>query len=186
MFVRNISQKIWLISALCIGIVGVGGFFFYTRYASPLSIVDFVYETHAHEVLDIFEKDRYWLTSTPGYDADYMLKYRAPNKSILYQGKMHIKVLLDHGQVAGFTTYYMKPGNNGCVLFVAVGQQFRNKGYAKKIVRYDIEQLRRLGATRVTLLTRATNYPAQRVYESVGFARVREDEDYVYYSYPLQ
>ncbi len=185
MYEQKVTRKIWIAGVVTVFVGLIGGLSWYC-YADRGSLVDFVYERDAREVLEIFEKDRYWLTSTPSYDADYMLKTHSPNKNVLYYGKLQIKVLREQGAVAGFTCYYMKPGDIGFILFVAVAERFRNKGYAKKIVRYVINQFKHLGAKRINMLTRDTNYPAQRAYESVGFTQTLHDNDgYVYYSYIL-
>ncbi len=135
------------------------------------------------ELLAMFEKDRYWLSANENFYPEFLLKNRTPNKDdTRYYGKLSIKVLYDDAkQLVGFIAYYMKNFFMGQILFVDVKEEFRGKGYAQQLVKYALRDLKRQGASLVTLVTRTTNEAAQRVYKKLGFAISYEEEGYVYF-----
>ena len=57
------------------------------------------------------------------------------------------------------------------VHLLAVHPRFQNRGYAKKFIREIIRYAGDLGLKTVRLDTLACNIPAQRLYESLGFAK---------------
>ena len=134
------------------------------------------------EILDIFKTDRYWLVSSPDYSPEFMLKNRAPSKQdARYFGKLNIKVLYEGDQFIGFAAYYLKNFFIGQILFLAVKPEFRGKGYAQQLMRYAIADLKKQGATIITLVTRSENKPAQGVYKKLGFTLSHEEDGFVYF-----
>jgi len=70
------------------------------------------------------------------------------------------------------------------LLFLAVGQEFRGKGFGEQLVRYVLKEFSNMGASRVRLVTRTTNFPAHRLYNRIGFHEVERREDgFVYFEY---
>lgn len=148
--------------------------------SSPIS--DFQDERDTQDMLKIFEKDRYWLISSEDYDPAWALKTRSPNKrDSRYFGKMNIKVLRENGQLVGFITYYMRNFFLGQVLFLAVNPEFRGKGYAQQLMQYAIDDMKKQGASMITLVTRTSNTSAQSVYKKAGFTMTHEEDGFVYF-----
>ena len=52
---------------------------------------------------------------------------------------------------------------------MAVDEPFRGQGIGTQLMRYVMEEAARRGAIRATLEVRASNLPARRLYESLGF-----------------
>lgn len=152
-----------------------------TNVSGPI-ILDYDEARDTAEILDIFKKDWYWLISSEDYSPEFMLKNRAPKMhDPRYYGKLIIKVLYDNNHFVGFTAYYMKNFFVGQILFVAIKQEMRGKGYAQMLTKFAIEDLKKHGATMVTLLTRSANTAAQAVYKKLGFNVTFEDEGFVYF-----
>jgi ribosomal protein S18 acetylase RimI-like enzyme len=182
----KIFKRIALVVLLTL--VGGGISYYLTHQKSTPSaieqgpIVDYNEVRDRADILKIFVEEKHWLLSSDDYDADFMLKYKAPNENPLYFGKAHIKSYLENGQFAGFSVYYKKTPNEGTILFIAVKPEFRNRGIAKKLTQAAIDDLKRLGSSRVTILTRTQNVRAQAVYTKLGFHEINRDSDgYVYY-----
>lgn len=180
-------------SAVCaLVLVGAGIFYYFHAPASDITFQDFNYERDAKEVLEVINKDRYWLFGNPDYSAEFMLKYRARQQDIMTAGQLNIKVARDaKGHYLGFTAFYMKPGNLGHILFVDVNPLYRRQGNAEKFVHYAMSELKAQGAVAVQLLTRSDNERARRLYTRLGFKLVDSIEGYepqegfVYFDYPL-
>ena len=78
----------------------------------------------------------------------------------------------------------LKKEKLGWLLFLGVADQFRKRGYGEYLVRYALEQMRQMGLTRVDLVTRVTNYRAQRLYKRIGFNEYKRDSHgFVYFLY---
>ncbi len=183
------QQKSWkkrgILVSITIAILSIGILYYVLVPSGP--IYDFVPARDTQEILKIFEDNWYCLIESEDYSPEFMLENRAPSKDPLYVGSLHIKVLREQDKLAGFTAYYMKKKRLCQLLFLAVSSTFRGKGYGEQLVRYVLEDAINLGADRVQLVTRATNFPAQALYNRIGFTqvRVREDGKFVYFEYDL-
>lgn len=189
---KNITITKKIILTTLVALIALGGLsYYYVSHKSTNSsqsteqegISDYQEARDRQDILNMFVgDDRYWLLSSEDYDTEFMLDYKAPSKDPMYVGKAIIKVLRENGKFAGFTLYYKSTITEGHILFIAVKKEFRGKGNAQKLVKYAFDDLVRLGAKRVWLLTRAQNYPAQAVYKKAGFEVTEVDpEGYIYF-----
>ena len=181
------TKKLIKITAILLAL-SFGGYAFYYYFPQPsvVQTTDLIQDYNAardtQEILDIFKQDRYWLLSSPDYSPEHMLQTSSPNKDdARYFGKLSIKVLREADKFVGFVAYYMKNFFIGTVLFLDVKPEFRGKGYAQQLMRYAIEQLKKKGASIVTLVTRSENHSAQAVYKKMGFVQTLEEDGYVYF-----
>lgn len=102
----------------------------------------------------------------------------------MYNGTLKVKVIRDQSQLVGFTAYYMKARDVGQLLFIVVDDNFRGKRYGQILLEHGINQLKKMGARKVDLVTRTTNIRAQKLYKRVGFKLVRDDgAGFVYFEY---
>lgn len=180
-------KKIVKIIALAVSLtlVGAAGYYYYTPTPAPLisdSVIPFDYARDAAHIKQTFIDDKYWLLSSEDYDVEHMLSKRSPNKrEQRYSGKLNIRVLYEDNQFVGFIAYYLKNFFLGQILFVDVKNEFRGKGYAQKLVKYAIEDMKKEGATMITLVTRTSNSSAQAVYKKLGFGVSFEEDGFVYF-----
>jgi len=178
----RLLKYIFLITAF---LVFSGGLFFYLNRQKS-NIYDFDYARDAKEILDIFDKDWYWLVAhfTPEeYSADFMLKNRTYEQNPANPanfGKLVIKVAREGNRLAGFTAYFKRRFYEGFVLYLAVARDFRRKGYGKKLMKYAINDLFNQGCSVIRLLTRTDNV-ARKLYEKLGFKLYKEEPGFVYY-----
>lgn len=181
----NIVRSKWFkISALTLSIVLlVSGLWFWLNTTGPIS--DFNDERDTKEILKIFERDRYWLLASPDYSPEFMLKYHAPNQELQYIGRLNIKVWREKEKFVGFTAYYMKTPEFGFLLFLDINPEFRGKGkgYAEKLLKYALGQMKNMGAHYVQLCTRIDNMPAQGLYRRIGFHDISKADGFVYFQY---
>lgn len=177
-------KKLLVWSSILGSVLGVAILFYFWVPRGP--IYNFNAERDTQDILQTFDRDWEWLvaSSRDEYSPEFILKYRTPNRNPIYLGRLRIKVMRQEGKYAGFVAYYMKTSDIGFILFLAVHPDFRNKGYGEQLARYALNDLVREGAKRVTLVTRTDNYPAQRVYNKLGFNEIlRDEEGFVYFDY---
>ena len=143
----NIVRTKWFkISALIISLgVICTGLWFWGNTSGPIS--DYAPLRDTQEILNIFKRDRYWLLASEDYSPEFMLKYHAPNQELRYMGRLNIKVMHEKEKFVGFTAYYMKAPGFGFLLFLDINPEFRGKekGYAEKLLKYALEQLKAVG-----------------------------------------
>ncbi|MGB8366855.1 MAG: GNAT family N-acetyltransferase [Candidatus Babeliales bacterium] len=182
------QQKSWKKKSIVLGIIAaiIFGIFYYIS-GDGHPIYDFDETRDMQEILQIFDDDWYWLIESEDYSPEFMLTHRAPNKDPMYVGSLHIKVLREKNKLAGFAAYYLKKKGLYQLLFLAVNKNFRGKGYGEQLLCYALKDAKKLGANQVRLVTRSTNFPAQRLYKRVGFKQVdvREDGKFIYFEYGL-
>ncbi len=177
----TVARTVIVAASIILG-VGIAYYWRAPRKLSPIQ--PFEYTRDAAQVTELFRQDYNWL-STRVFDPahiDWVLRTHSPNEyEPEYEGRMSIDVLRDKGSVAGFVTYYVSSPFIGTILFLEVGKDFRSKGYGEKLVRHAIDELFLKGVSVVKLLTRTTNFPAQRLYNRVGFQETSRDADFVYF-----
>ena len=131
----------------------------------------------------LFKNNFHTLTANPDHDFDVMLEKRSPNKfQTKYFGKMDTMVMYEGDQPAGFISFFMKSTYKGKILFLAIDDKFRHKGYGKKLVEYALAKLKKQGAKVVKIATRTNNIPAQKLYGTkLGFVKTGEKDGFVFY-----
>lgn len=181
------TKKLIKITAILLAL-SFGAYALYYYFPQPSvvnttdKIQDFSEARDTQEILDIFKNDRYWLLSSPDYSPEHMLKTQSPNKEdARYFGKLSIKVVREADKLVGFVAYYMKNFFIGTVLFLDVKPEFRGKGYAQQLMRYAIDDMKKQGASIITLVTRSENHSAQAVYRKMGFTQALEEGGFVYF-----
>jgi len=166
-----------------------GGIYYYSR--SSVTVTDkgpiSVYQAARDhdDIVALFELERFWLTVSD-YDPVFMLKYMAAYKGLSYKDGLSVWVAREGDQFVGFTACYFEEPGVGRILFLAVRPEFRGKGYGSQLVKHALQELHKMGAFKVTILTRNSNLPAQKIYTTIGFietSRDQGDRGHVYYHY---
>lgn len=164
-----------------------GGLYQLYQYAhrEPLYMRDFDYQRDASFIKKLFEDNMYWLVAADEYDVDYMLIHKKTNNDPRRDEKLTIKTLYNENEPLGFIAYFKQSFYSGGIRFVCVDNTFRSRGYAKYMVQYALRDLKRQGVSSVRLVTRTINYPAQKVYTSLGFVEESRNNEFVYYKLHL-
>ena len=182
MFSHRIRKIIFLISISLAACGGVGAYVYYvTSNQGP--IYDFNPTRDTQAVMEIFNKNWYWLLASPESSPAFMIKNRTYDTNPLHFGSLHIKVLYIKDKLAGFTAYHLGNPQEGRILFVAVDHEFRGKGYGKVLAEYAMKELFAMGVTHIALWTRVANLPAQRIYKDLGFKEIFDENGYVFFEY---
>jgi [ribosomal protein S18]-alanine N-acetyltransferase len=73
-----------------------------------------------------------------------------------------------HGKIIGYVLFWLLPGAID-IHNIAVHLDYRRRRVARALLERVIDQARRQSITRVMLEVRASNWPAQKLYEGMGF-----------------
>lgn len=176
------SVVVWIIAAVLISVGAIG----YYRSSVADGIRTYEASRDRAFIIDIFKKNWYWLISdySPDYNIEFMLDRRSPttvNKSDV--GKLIINTMVIAGKPAGFVIYYEIESKLAQLLFLAVGEKYRGKGYARKLTSYAISDIKNRGLLGIRMNTRADNVRARKLYESIGFKQIWTDGAYVLYKF---
>jgi len=80
-------------------------------------------------------------------------------------------ILEFNGKVVGYTGYW-KVQDEAHIVTFAIHPFYRRRGLGKLLLSYILEETKKKGIKKVTLEVRESNYPAQKLYERVGFKKV--------------
>ncbi len=183
--VYHSKSRLWL--KICIGGIfltaSAGSLYYFFQMRQQDVILDFVPERDTSFILDSFKRDWYWLVEGYDYSPEYMLRNRASSKKPEHLGNLSIKVGYHHKKPVGFVIYFMKNFYLGDLRFIDLDPEFRSKGWAYKLLDYAVKDLIKRGAAKIELVTRTTNFPAQKLYTRYGFRESSRDDGFVYYEY---
>lgn len=127
-------------------------------------------ESDRAELVAMLDKDWYWLVSQDAFDfsPDYLFDHRAATFHYA-DNSLTIMVYEEDHKPAGFVTYHLLDGYTGRIQFLAVGQEYRKKGYGKLLLEYAVQDLKKRGVCFVNLAVRDNNEAAKKLYEQLGF-----------------
>jgi len=138
-------------------------------------------------ILDLFKKNWYWLTANDQLSPENILDTSSlTHTDGSHKANLIIKVYLETNQPIGFIAYYKKQLYQGYIQFLAVDDQYRGKGYAKKLVQYALDDLKRMGCISIQILTRMSNSSARAVYEKAGFKELWSNKEFIEYKKDLE
>lgn len=149
---------------------------------SQTQILEYESARDKQDIINLMKKNWYWLISSPDYSAEYMLDNQIPShREPRYKGALRVKVLRDDKNLLGFTAYYKLNFYEGRVLFLAVDEAQRGKGYGELLMRQALSELKKLGSYKICLDTRVDNLKAQSLYKRIGFIEESRDDAFVHF-----
>ena len=172
-------KKISIIALICAVVCG-GVWYYSSQEKGP--IYEFNQQRDTAAILKLFDQNWDWLIANEGSSPAFYLKYRTPNDNPLFFGKLHIKVLREQDNLIGFVAYFLEYHPDVWrLLFLAVDEKYRGKGYGTTLANYAIDDMIKRGAKKIALWTRLSN-PAQNIYKKLGFVEGYYTEGgYIYY-----
>ncbi|AKB51748.1 Ribosomal-protein-S18p-alanine acetyltransferase [Methanosarcina barkeri str. Wiesmoor] len=104
-------------------------------------------------------------------------RYSKRMKKIFYVTK-------SYDQVVGYCIYYLKPVlslkgfmKKSVIYSISIDKNFRRKHYGENLLRESIKEMRLNGISSIFLYVNAKNLPAIRLYEKMGFRKIKEIKD---------
>ncbi|MBA3954060.1 GNAT family N-acetyltransferase [Candidatus Dependentiae bacterium] len=172
----NITKKIIIALSLILAVgAGIQAYSYYNG-----SIYTYTPQKDRAFILDLFKNNWYWLVSerSTDFSVEYMLDNKASSK-LARKGDLTLKVYRREGAPVGFVSYFTKELYEGFVLFLAVNEKERSKGYARKLLAYALDDLKKRGCLVIRLITRTNNVRGQKLYTGMGFKKIWEHEGFV-------
>jgi ribosomal protein S18 acetylase RimI-like enzyme len=122
-------------------------------------------------IMKLLKDDWYWMVSEGATDfsPDYMLDHHA---ATLHYADNTLSIAVyrtKEGKIAGFVTFHPIEGYKGRIQFLAVAKEFRKKGYAKALLQYAINGLKKQGMCFIEIAVRSNNIAAATLYKKIGF-----------------
>jgi len=105
---------------------------------------------------------------------EILVKYSKNLKNIFY-------VIKSKDKIVGYCIYYLKPAlslkgfeKQSVICSIATDRNFRGRGFAEKLVRSSIEEMKVNGISSILLYVNVNNFPAIQLYEKIGFREIRQ------------
>lgn len=103
-----------------------------------------------------------------------LIKYSKSSRNIFY-------VIKSKEQIMGYCTYYLKPilSLNGfekqsIIFSISTDKNFRGRGFAERLLRSSIEEMKVNGISSIILYVNINNLPAIQLYEKIGFQKIEQ------------
>lgn len=143
--------------------------------------------TEGHLVAGLFNQYRIFYNqfSDIGMAKAFIDERLQQNESIIF-----VAIDTDNQKAIGFTQLYPKYSSvrlskNWILNDLYVDADYRKQGIGEKLIKTAMEFAKTTGATFVQLETAVDNYTAQHLYESIGFVKQANDEDFFLYKIVL-
>jgi ribosomal protein S18 acetylase RimI-like enzyme len=139
-------------------------------------------------VIDMFKQDWYWLISdySPDYSVEHMLDTKSASREPQDFGKLIIKTYRVKGKPVGFICYYKGELLEGRILFLSVDKTYRGKGYARTLLNFALDDLKKQGIRVARMFTRVDNERGRKLYTGLGFKQIWTDGAYLMYEKVLE
>jgi ribosomal-protein-alanine N-acetyltransferase len=105
---------------------------------------------------------------------EILVKYSKNFRNIFY-------VIKSKDKIVGYCVYYLKPAHSlkgfekqSVICSIATDRNFRGRGFAEKLVRSSIEEMKVNGISSILLYVNVNNFPAMQLYEKIGFREIRQ------------
>ncbi len=100
--------------------------------------------------------------------------YRFPWSAVFFRQELQVacarSILAEtDGKIVGYVLYWLLPGAID-IHNLAVHTDYRRRGIARILLESVVSEARRQSVVRVMLEVRKSNVPAQKLYETMGFA----------------
>lgn len=104
-----------------------------------------------------------------------LVRYSKNSRNIFY-------VIKSQDKVVGYCIYYLKLTllsikgfeRKSVICSIATDRDFRGKGFAERLLKASIEEMKLNGISSVTLYVNLNNQPAIRLYEKIGFREIKK------------
>jgi ribosomal-protein-alanine N-acetyltransferase len=114
---------------------------------------------------------------TEGFEnasSEKLIRYSKNSRNIFY-------VIMSRDKIVGYCIYYLKPAlslksfeKKSVVSSIAIDKNFRGSGFAERLLRSSIEEMKVNGISSVLLYVNINNLPAIHLYKKIGFREIKQ------------
>ena len=164
----------------------VGGMYYWSLQTNIGPIYTYDSQKDRAALIEIYKQNWFWLTTNPNEaDAIKSFEHNLDTLSSTYspfdQSNLIIKVYRDAEGTKGFVAYHRDGWLAARILYLAINEKYRRRGYAELLMKYAIEDIKKQGYTRIDIFTRVVNERAQNLYKKFGFTSNWTDGEYITY-----
>ncbi|WP_240664260.1 N-acetyltransferase [Methanosarcina sp. MSH10X1] len=106
-----------------------------------------------------------------------LIKYSKNSRNIFY-------VIKSRDKIVGYCIYYLKPElslkgfkKQSVISSIATDKNFRGRGFAERLLRCSIEEMKVNGISSILLYVNVNNLSAIQLYEKIGFRVIKQVEN---------
>jgi [ribosomal protein S18]-alanine N-acetyltransferase len=103
-----------------------------------------------------------------------LVKYSKNFRNIFY-------VIKSRDKIVGYCIYYLKPAlslkgfeKQSVICSIATDRNFRGRGFAERLLKSSIEEMKVNGISSILLYVNINNLPAIQLYEKIGFREIKQ------------
>lgn len=175
-------ENFWVAIIISIAFIISSYYWFFVKQQT--SIYEYNPAEDRARLCEIFKQNVYWLTNETDEGRALLTFERAldtqsSSPQWVDRGNLKVKVYRIDGCIAGFVAYHKISGLLAKILYIAVHDDYRRRGYAEQLLQHALDDLKRQGFTRVELATRVVNKRAQGLYKKFGFKITWDDGELV-------
>lgn len=107
-------------------------------------------------------------------NSEKIIRYSKNSKNVFY-------VIKSRDKIVGYCVYYLKPAfslkgleKKSVVSSIATDRNFRGRGFAERLLRSSIEEMKVNGISSVLLYVNINNLPAIQLYKKIGFRKIKQ------------
>lgn len=175
------SRKLhrYCLSALVV-VALVGGYYWFTTRSAHESIHVYDPALDRAALVKIFTSNMFWLTNDEDErhaieSFERGLDNRAMTRALSGERNLSTYVYRDAEATKGFVSFYRISWSKARILYIAVDDAYRRRGYAETLMQFALDELKRQGFSSVELTTRVINQRAQGLYKKFGFRQSWDD-----------
>lgn len=181
------SKKNILIGAsvvLTLGAIAVG--LFWSSRPTCDDVLPYASERDRSAIIKLFTNNWYWLIpeETP-FSVEYFLDHKTPDQNGTEDNISSIFVYCKDNKTVGMISFYPMSFYRARLHFIIVDKDYRGRGISDKLMRFALDQMKDRQFTKVELITRVDNIPAQNLYNRFGFKEFYRDNRFVRYEKEL-
>jgi ribosomal protein S18 acetylase RimI-like enzyme len=180
------TKKNYAIGSFITAIIGAFAVWYYVSHRPCEGVQPYDAARDREFVIKLFKDNWDWLIASENYLVEFMLDNKASSQDPASAGNLQLFTLCSDGKPVGFTAFYRKNFYKAQILFLVVPESERRKGYAEKMLKFDLEELKRQGFSLAQILTRLDNIRAQNLYKKLGFTEYWRDDRFMRLELPLK
>lgn len=176
------SLNKYILGVLFLSALALGGlvYWYSIRSSKPCAgIQSYVPERDRDIIIQLFSDNWYWLV--PDNDPFSIERFLDQSNNRQGNGPDDTKIFVycHNGKPVGMVSYYKESLDAGRLRSIVIEQAQRGKGISEKLMDHAMNDMKKMGLSKVTLITRTNNQGAIKLYDKLNFVRTKERNGYV-------